>query len=675
MTDIQRLWRARINNAPLDIAGWVAAPVVLALLSVSVQIVAQNPFFLTAHGTNAATFGLAVAGGIVIATAVLWLTFSILRRLTPAPVFDAIATGMVFIAMVLALTVLVTQVLANVVVAGLAWLIGILIAIAGAAGVALLSRRAKAGKAVIVIASAVSLFPLASLAVGGISEETSSTNSATIEFDDSAERPPILLLVADELSYPVVSDRDGVVRPLLPNLQDFQQTSTTFTNAYATANATHFAIPTMLAGMSDASRQGEYPPEVTGSGGPLSWLQSRYRVATDSIYFRANDDGAPFVDLAAGSTIDEQAPSPSQRWRMLGLDFIALVGRSALPEPVTELFPPLDDRWYDFWDVEPEPEYLAVGGDFIEVLTDADNPGLVFWHSMLTHTPYVRDYVGTFWTPNSLGLREGGLGTESVVELQRQVYAAAAVAFDGQVGWIMNELRRAGTFDETMIIITSDHGRAFPLESTWRVGDDRDQRWADVAHIPLFVKMPGQTEPDVESGLRTTAQISRTMLDAAGATVTLDTGPALAPSLEDEALHLPIFWFDKRTGEAGVEEYEPFSVPESWDTSYFQARHSESPFAVGIDRGLIGREVPGAWEPVVTFPGAPDEGSSTQRAIEVSVPPGSCPAAGGFGIVAQDGVIVGSVAWGPEQDGSVTGWGVVPEAGEGDYLIFCEAAL
>ena len=397
-------------------------------------------------------------------------------------------------------------------------------------------------------------------------------------------------------------------------------------------------------------------------------------MATDSIYFRANDDGVPFVDLASGSTIDEQAPSPSQRWRMLGLDFIALVGRSALPEPVNELFPPLDDRWYDFWDVEPEPEYLAVGGDFIEVLTDADNPGLVFWHSMLTHTPYVRDYVGTFWTPNSLGLREGGLGTESVVELQRQVYAAAAVAFDGQVGWIMNELRRAGTFDETMIIITSDHGRAFPLESTWRVGDDRDQRWADVAHIPLFVKMPGQTEPIVETGLRTTAQVSRTMLDAAGATVTLDTGPALAPSLEDEALHPPIFWFDKRTGEAGVEEYEPFSEPESWDTSYFQARHPESPFAVGIDRGLIGREIPGAWEPVATslvylmrqFDSAGDQSL---------VPAGSCPAAGGFGIVAQGGVIVGSIAWGPEQDGSVTGWGVVPEAGEGDYLIYCDSAV
>jgi hypothetical protein len=239
----------------------------------------------------------------------------------------------------------------------------------------------------------------------------------------------------------------------------------------------------------------------------------------------------------------------------------------------------------------------------------------------------------------------------------------------------MNELRRAGTFDETMIIITSDHGRAFPLESTWRVGDDRDQRWADVAHIPLFVKMPGQTEPIVETGLRTTAQVSRTMLDAAGASVTVDTGLALAPSLEDEALHPPIFWFDKRTGEAGVEEYEPFSVPKSWDTSYFQPRHPESPFAVGIDRGLIGREIPESWEPVATFPGAPDAGSSTQRAIEVSVPQGSCPAAGGFGIVAQDGVIVGSIAWGPEQDQSVTGWGVVPEAGEGDYLIYCDTAV
>ena len=659
--------RERVNNSPLDVAGWIVGPLVLAFLSVSVQVVAENPFFLAAHGTSAPAFAVIIVAGIAGFTAAVWAILLLVHRFASPRVFDLVASIAVFLAVALALVGPITKVLANATGSTIAWLLGIAAGVAGGVGIAQLSRRTKVGKAVVLIAAAVTIFPIAMLVISG----ASSNSPATIAFDDSVARPPILLLLADELSYSVVAERDGAVRPTLPNLHSLQQTSTTFTNAYATANATHFAVPTLLAGIPDASRQGEYPQEITASGGPLSWLQSRYQVATDSIYFQSNDDGVPFVDLTSGSTLSERSSNARNPWQMLGLDFFAVTGRAALPAPVSDAFPTLDDRWYDFWDVEPEPEPLAAGGDFLEVLTDQSTPGMVFWHSMITHTPYVRDYEGGFWTPNSLGLKEGGLGTEAVVELQRQVYASGAMSFDNQLGWVMNELRAAGTFDETLIIVTADHGRTFPLDSTWRVGDNRDQRWADVVHVPLFVKMPGQTQAEVVTELRSTAQISRTMLDAAGAQVRLDDGPELAPALDEELPNLPVFWFDKRTGEAGVEEYAPFTSSEVWDASYFQPRHPSSPFAVGIPRDLIGARVPASWTPVATFPGDPDDATSSQRAIEVTRAADACPSEGGFGPVAREGIVIGSLAWGPDVDGTVTGWGVVPEAGFGDYAIYC----
>ena len=658
----------RKNEGRLDAAAWVTGPLVLAFLSVPVPLLAENEFFFAAHGVSALSFALGVLGLVGATTGVLWAVLTLVARSGSAQTFDRTASGLVGISAGLSVLVIAVNILTGLAGSFIAWLIAAPLALAGALLLIALSRKIRAGRAVLVIVTGVTLWPLVTLPGldGGQREQIS------IAFDDESDRPPVLLIVADELSHSVVSEPSGRIRPAFPNLAGLQGSSTTYTEAYATANATHFAIPTMLAGVPDATTMGEFPTEVSGSGGPLSWLQSRYRVATDSIYFQSNDEGVPFVDLESGSLIEQQQAGGPGPLAMLVLDTLAVVGRTALPEPLSARFPELDDRWYDFWNLAPQRSEVGVGGDFIEVLSDREAPGFVFLHSMVAHTPYVRDYVGQFWSPSSLGLREGGLGTDALVELQRQVYAAAALDVDRQVGWYLNELRRNGTFDETLIIVTADHGRTFPLESTWRVGDNREQRWSDVVHVPLLVKQPGQTAAEVVTAPRSTAQISRTILDAAGAQVSIQD--ELAPALPQEPTSPITFWFDERTGQASVETYEPFAASDLWRDEHFQPRHPDSPFAVGIEPELIGAAVPDTYVEIGTAPADPDPASSTLRAMEFPRAVDDCALGDDFGLVTNQGTIIGSLAWGPDEAGTVIGWGVVPEIDSGQYEIWCRPA-
>lgn len=658
-------WPTRKNFNGLDNAAWIVAPPILAFMSVTFLILAENPFFFSAHNVSPLAlmgFGLAV---VVVASLIAWLLLGAVKKWGPPRLFDWTASILVYGSVLISMLAISVKIFSSFLPSSLAWISGLVISLLVAVGVTRISRQSRSGRGLLTVATVVSIAPLALVAFN----TANTTDPVTVSFDDSADRPPILLVVADELSYSVVATADGTVRTPFQNLAKLQDTSTTFTRAYSTANATHFALPTMLAGIADASTLGEYPVALTGSGGPLSWLKSRYVVATDSDYFRPNNDGVPFVDLTQESLVNERLASPSERWGLLAIDLVAIAGRTALPEPLAGLFPSLDDRWYDFWGTLPETSVVDTGRDFVDVLAADDNPGFVLWHSMVPHTPYVRDYVGGFWTPNSLGLSTDGLGTTAVIELQRQVYVAAALDFDGQLGWMMNELQRAGVFDETLIIVTADHGRTFPLNSTWRVGDNRSERWGDVAHVPLFVKWPGQKIPTVETGVRSLAQISRTIVDAAGAELSIRD--ELAPSLNEDPSQPPVFWFDKRTGEAGVETYEAFPYMDPWRPEHYRPRSDDSPFAVGIDSALIGEEVPVDWLAVAQIPATIDPASSSLQALEVSRPVEACGAGEDFGLVSHEGRTVGSIAWGAANDGVVTGWAIVPEFDFGEYQFWC----
>ena len=98
--------------------------------------------------------------------------------------------------------------------------------------------------------------------------------------------------------------------------------------------------------------------------------------------------------------------------------------------------------------------------------------------------------------------------------------------------------------------ISGKEVRSLP-RSLWRTEQIRalEQRWAEVAHVPLLVKDPGQQQPATVTAPRSTGQIAQTVLNAVGATASPDL--ALSPDLSTDLDHGPVFTTIATTGKLG----------------------------------------------------------------------------------------------------------------------------
>jgi arylsulfatase A-like enzyme len=100
---------------------------------------------------------------------------------------------------------------------------------------------------------------------------------------------------------------------------------------------------------------------------------------------------------------------------------------------------------------------------------------------------------------------------------------------DSEIGKLITRLKQFGLYDDTLIVITSDHGEAFGDHDI--VGHTVTSVFQDGAHIPLLVKYPGQHEGQRSDTLVSHVDLMPTILDAAGCT--------LPAGLQGRALRLP----------------------------------------------------------------------------------------------------------------------------------------
>jgi len=78
--------------------------------------------------------------------------------------------------------------------------------------------------------------------------------------------------------------------------------------------------------------------------------------------------------------------------------------------------------------------------------------------------------------------------SEAVQHLRRQ-YAATLTMMDEWFGRLLDELERQNAFEDTLIILTTDHGHM--LGERGLTGKNAWHTWNEMAHIPLMVHLPG----------------------------------------------------------------------------------------------------------------------------------------------------------------------------------------
>jgi arylsulfatase A-like enzyme len=322
--------------------------------------------------------------------------------------------------------------------------------------------------------------------------------------------PNVLLLVVDCLRADRLSAH-GYHRPTTPNLDALAAEGVSFTRAFAQASWTRPSLPTLLTGL--------YPSEHA--------LQEFSRGRDGAVMSPRLADEVTTLPEAlkargyATALVGEQA----QLSRRFGLDqgfdhYRSHVGSAA---NIHELF----------WRWQRRPETAS--------------PFFAYLHYLELHWPYCPPAAvrGTFdagrsalppcrgWREQREQMERGEIvPTRDDVEAMAARYDEELLALDRELGRLFADLRAAGLWDDTLIVLTADHGEQF-----WEhgAGGHGVALWDELLAVPLIFKPPAawrsprgaQVDHLVEN-----RDLFPTVLAAAGAPpVAAVSAPSLLPWL------------------------------------------------------------------------------------------------------------------------------------------------
>jgi hypothetical protein len=205
------------------------------------------------------------------------------------------------------------------------------------------------------------------------------------------------------------------------------------------------------------------------------------------------------------------------------------------------LLPPIDNGWNGFaankslqgdHDVDERQDDKAhpqrtknraeIFSSFLSRMEAGDRT-LDFIHFLLPHSPYV-------YLPNGQaypgGADEGVLpnavwsDNEYLVRLQYQRFLLQAGYADKLIGDLIGRLKQLDKYEKSLIVVTADHGKAFKTGVLKRTLSEENA--PEILQIPLFVKLPGQSEGKISDRPVSNLDIIPTIGDVLAAPVPWD---------------------------------------------------------------------------------------------------------------------------------------------------------
>jgi sulfatase-like protein len=411
--------------------------------------------------------------------------------------------------------------------------VAIAVALLGGVGLALLALRTHAGRLLLsylAIANLafVGLFlwtsPTSKLVAGGVSEDLGNI---------SVPRPagPVVVLVLDEFPAATIMRPDGTVNAdRFPAFAELAAVSTWFRNASSPHNLTHRAVPSILDG-----RIGDDGSLPTYEDNP----RNLFTLLGDAVSVHGYES---VTSLCPPSICTDVAPLPLTQ----ALEDASIVyGHRVLPATLRDSLPPIDNSWGAYGAQEegggsdPDDDdfilnaysrWLGRGADersprgqagvLSERMTDIGaDPELHFIHVALPHRPWVlspNGYVMS-WTPTLIrDPADPSYAFENRMEFQLHSMQVGAV--DTMVGALLDRLRALPTWEDTLLVVTSDHGTNLtpPDLGRMRITDANRE---EALRVPLFIKAPGQTTGEVRDDSVQTIDVLPSIVDLLGADV------------------------------------------------------------------------------------------------------------------------------------------------------------
>jgi arylsulfatase A-like enzyme len=358
----------------------------------------------------------------------------------------------------------------------------------------------------------------------GSNTSTASANPPSVSAGKTS--PDILLITMDTVRADHLSVY-GYERDTTPNLRRLAQEATVYTRAIATSD---FTLPThasIFTGLYPSTHGATLsPPEYT-LGRPLAPSQVTLAEILRSHGYRTSAVVANYSYL-------DPSLGLNQGFSEYDSHRLALLARANFARPfylregaLSILSVAMDVRpYYSNFLRADDVNRRAIA--LIEEKGRSNVPMFMFLNYMDAHSPHEPPapfdlrYPGKdprFDSSEHDRVRDAvnsGKRTLTAAETNHLIsqYDGGIAYMDQEIGNLLGQLRKLGLYENTLIIITSDHGEAFGEHHLMTHGVS--SVYQDQVHVPLLIRFPGQHDARRVEELTTQVDLMPTALDVVG---------------------------------------------------------------------------------------------------------------------------------------------------------------
>lgn len=304
------------------------------------------------------------------------------------------------------------------------------------------------------------------------------TGNSSPNADVHVENPHrIVVIVADEFALGSLLDGSGQIDDgLFPNISALASDARWYRNATTVAPYTLAAVPAIATSLYTKS---PYAPAIAANypNSLFSLVGSEYSInAIESSQEALCSRAACEPDKG---TMGRLITNAVRLWS----DFV----KPGSSNPVC------------FCDLSTISDGLPHGEEFVASIQPSSTPRLDYLHVLLPHSPWIRlpdgriyDTEATSETiPDGLDINNnpGTWVSEEAALAARQRYLLQTQTLDALVGKVTDRLREIGAYDDSLIVLTADHGVSFDAGHSRRAPDRSN--YEDILWVPLVMKYPG----------------------------------------------------------------------------------------------------------------------------------------------------------------------------------------
>ncbi len=363
------------------------------------------------------------------------------------------------------------------------------------------------------------------------SELTTSPEEVHAKQVTASNPAPVVMVIFDEFPAGSLMTPSGNVNPKrFPNFAELKDTSTWYRNTATGGSYTAIAVPSILTGKA-ASRDllptaADHPDSIftlLGKEWKTKAIEPITQLCTEDICGKREGVNTDMGDALHSFYTDLKAVS----------------AHLLLPADMGSSLPDISQSFQGFGGTEEDSvergrarqwvhDRLVAGedsldgeGDVARFISTLGKEGKTFdfVHVEKPHYPWTHYPSGLKYSDGTEDFRNfitdtDWLGDEYVTDRAHQAHLLEVGFTDNLLGRIIGALKKDGRWDDTLFVVTADHGAAWTKDSNRREAETKTM--GQIGMVPLFIKAPHQEKGTVVDRPSCTTEIVPEMAEILG---------------------------------------------------------------------------------------------------------------------------------------------------------------